>query len=435
MRRRAIFWLIFIALLVPVFSYADEEPAPPCQAVLLYETHTGEVLYAKNADRQMTPASITKIMTALLVLENADLSDKVTIPKEAVFPVGSHMDLKEGEVLTVEQLLNALMVDSANDAALALAIHVAGSEQAFVKMMNDKAKAIGATHTHYLNPNGYTEDYSHTTTAEDIRIITDYALKLDGFRDIVGQATYTVPKTNESDERQLENTNHLLWDKDDLAITVNGKKRFPYYPGTFGIKTGMMASSGYCLVAGVDRDGMELIAVCLKAETQEGRFESAITMFDWAFVQFGRHEVYRSEEPCATVRVRYGKKTRVPVYTTSDLYTIERRDAAEEDLNINAVLDLDEDLEAPLAEGTQVGTATVYHDGEAVMESPVILREAIDKGGPWSAWYLSDRAAYTSLAILVGLALLVVFLQKYTVRRRRARQHGGARAGAGKNTR
>ena len=190
--------IAFLPLMQTIDVYA-EAPDTQCHGVMLYDQRTGEVLYEKNADEAMTPASITKIMTAILVLENVkDLDEEVTITEEMLFPLGNNMDLQVGEVLTVRQLLNAMLVYSANDAAVALAVHVGGSEQAFVDMMNEKAAEIGAEHTHYLCPNGFSESWDHVTTPRDLKIIADYALSIEGFTDYTSQPSIKLPATNKS---------------------------------------------------------------------------------------------------------------------------------------------------------------------------------------------------------------------------------------------
>lgn len=271
---------------------ADAAPAPPelaldVGAAILMDSDTGEVLYRQNDQDAMYPASTTKIMTCYLALKYLDADASVTIP--AGFDRGitagvSTANLKEGEVLTVYELLECLMIVSANEAANAAAILVSGSIDDFVLLMNQEAAELGCTNTHFVTPNGLHDD-DHYTCAEDLATITRAALSYDAFRSICGTAKATIPATNLSDPRELSTTNYLLAGSDYPAYS---------YAGALGVKTGYTTPAGYCLVAAAQQEGHTLIAVVLGAKkettsdgkTVSGAFTQASTLMDWGFANY-----------------------------------------------------------------------------------------------------------------------------------------------------
>lgn len=407
---------------------ASEPPDTQCKAILLYDQTTGQVLYEKNADEAMTPASTTKIMTAALVLENVDdLDAKVTIPDEAVFWVGSHMSLKSGEVLTVRQLLTALMVCSANDAARALAIYTAGSQQAFVDMMNEKAAAVGAYHTHYLNPNGYTESWDHVTTARDLALIVDYAFSVDGFSELVSTKSVSIPATNKSGARYYRNTNLMLWDTRNSLTMTDGTKRAPKYDGTFGVKTGMMGRAGYCLVSGAERDGTRLVAVCLRGSNENDRFEDSIALFDWAFENYETRQLTQPGMDCGTVRVRGGSPLEAKAYCEDPI--VVTMDKTIEEANQFRIV-LYTTVEAPLSAGDQVGYISYTGTDGEKERAPLVVREDVPEGGFWTKFFISDQEFRTIASIAAVILLILIVLVTLSVRGLRRRRQAGAAAAA-----
>ena len=285
----AMFTIILILMLLPISNvlaadidtndYNPDNLTTNSPSILLMDADTGKILYSKNAFEKHYPASTTKMMTAILTLENCELDDIVTISHNAIFsiPVGySHANLQEGERLTVEQLLNVLLIPSANDAAIALAEHIAGSEEAFVDMMNNKAKELGCTNTHFVNPNGiHNED--HYSTAYDLALIGKYAMQFDEIMKIATINQYTLPKTNKYDkENRIFNTTNGLIDSDNEY----------YYPNATGIKTGYTDKSGYCIVTTAEKDGVTLLLSVLGSENLEERYEDCIKLFDYGFENY-----------------------------------------------------------------------------------------------------------------------------------------------------
>lgn len=255
--------------------------------LLLLEKNTGDILYEKNAYEKMYPASTTKIMTAILVIENCYLNEVVTVSASsisAVPPTYSLSGLQVGEKLRIEDLLYILMIPSANDVANLLAEHTSGSVSAFSELMNKKANELGLSGTHYTNPSGV-HDKDLYTTAYDLSILTRYVMKNKKFMEIVSTPKYTIPRTelHPEEDRTFYNSNLLL---------VNTEKDY-YYPYATGIKTGFTDQAGDCLVASSKKDDVEFIAICLKGgRINNGLREKFIdckTLFDFAFDNYTTH--------------------------------------------------------------------------------------------------------------------------------------------------
>ncbi|MFN3421509.1 MAG: D-alanyl-D-alanine carboxypeptidase family protein [Armatimonadota bacterium] len=238
------------------------------KSAILADVETGKILWSLNPDLKCYPASLTKIMTAVLILERGNLEDWVTVPKDAAFTGESSMALKEGERVQVKDLLNAVLVRSANDACVAAAIHIAGSVDKFVEWMNEKARELGMNNTNFINPHGL-HDPRHYTTARDLLTLTRYALQNPSFRSIVSQREITIAPTNKSALRHYRNRNKLL----------------EFYPGCDGVKTGYTVPAGKCLVASATRNGWQLVAIVLGSQDH---FADCTTLLDFGFNNFVR---------------------------------------------------------------------------------------------------------------------------------------------------
>ena len=262
---------------VKAADYWPDAPETLSPSVILMEESTGTILYEKNMDEAHYPASITKIMTTLLALENGNLSDMVTFSDDAINNTeGSGIARDYGEQMTLEQCLYGVMLESANECAYAVAEHIGGGDVSkFVNMMNEKAKAIGAVHSHFANPNGLTNP-DHYTTAEDMALISAYAMKNPDFRDVVKRKTYPMTYRN-GIYRNVENRNEFL---------SSG------YPGANGIKTGMTEAAGDCLVASAERDG-RLVIVTLYNDPN--RWNDTKAWLDYGFRAAKAREKYDAE--------------------------------------------------------------------------------------------------------------------------------------------
>jgi D-alanyl-D-alanine carboxypeptidase (penicillin-binding protein 5/6) len=277
---------ILVLLFIFVRGTLSQDLPVTAKSALLADAETGEILWQRNPDLRCYPASLTKIMTAVLVLERGNLDDWVTVPKEAAFTGESSMALKEGERVQLKDLLNAILVRSANDACVAAAIHLAGSVEKFVEWMNEKAKELGMTNTHFVNPHGLHHP-QHFTTARDLLTLTRYALQNPTFRSIVSQREIIISPTNKSALRRYRNRNKLL----------------ELYPGCDGVKTGYTIPAGKCLVASATRNGWQLIAIVLGSQDH---FADCATLFDHGFNNFVRLILAEKGEKVALLHVPDG---------------------------------------------------------------------------------------------------------------------------------
>ena len=252
------------------------------ETAVLMDADTGTILYNKGMDEKRYPASITKIMTALLALENSNLDDRVTFTEECLADQTSdsgNIGMQVGEVLTMRQCLLALMIRSANDVATQIAVQIAGSVAAFADMMNQKAQELGCVNTHFVNASGMPEE-NHYTTAHYMALIFREAIKNQDFLDIIGTQSFTIDPTNMNPESRTYSTHH--------ALVAQGAPE--YYEGCFGGKTGVTEASKNTLVSGATRDGMTLIAVAMRADAGQV-CQDHINMFDYGFNNFQKVEV------------------------------------------------------------------------------------------------------------------------------------------------
>jgi D-alanyl-D-alanine carboxypeptidase (penicillin-binding protein 5/6) len=246
--------LCIILALIVMLLFQNPLPAAAApeivgEAAALIDDRNGQFLYEKNPSERLYPASTTKILTAVIALENGKLGDRVTIPAEACNVEGSAVGLNEGEQMSLEDLLYALLLNSGNDTAIAIAIHTAGSVDKFTDLMNKKAAELGAVNSHFNNPNGL-PDPNHYSTAHDMALISYYAMQNPEFRKIVATKIRTIERSDPTAQTYLENHNRLLWN----------------YEGTIGLKTGYTEEAGQCLVSAANRNGRELLAVVMKTE-------------------------------------------------------------------------------------------------------------------------------------------------------------------------
>ena len=350
--------IIISLFFIPVLSYADDNnlniEAP---SAILMDNDTGKILYEKSAYEKRDPASTTKIMSAMLTLEHCTLDEVATVTSEAIkdVPSGYSSDLlKMGEELTVEDLLYALLVKSSNEAANVLAIHIAGSVESFATMMNTKANQLGCKNTHFVNPNGV-HDENHYTTAYDLAIMTREAMKKDTFRQIVCTVAYTLPSSNKYSriDRNFTTTNDLIKKQSDN-----------YYESAIGVKTGFTSQAQNCLVSAATKDGKTLIAVVLKADTDNQRYEDSKTLLNYGFDNFSKKNVVKSGDIVQTINIENATKAtrNLNLVAESNIETMVTNDKINE--TIEPTVTLNENLSAPIEEGQVVGTATYTVDNQ-----------------------------------------------------------------------
>lgn len=283
-----------------------EPPRLTAISALLVDVRTGSVLYELNPTKRSYPASLTKLMTALLIVERGNLDEVVSVPKEATLIGESSANLKEGELVTLRQLLYLVLVRSANDACVAAAIHIAGSVDSFVKMMNERALELGAQDTHFCNPHGL-HHKDHYTTALDLLRIAMAALSYGEIRRAVSTITFEMPPTNKSPARVFRNRNRLLWE----------------YEGADGVKTGYTIPAGRCLIATATRNGWQLMAIVLKSEDA---FKDAAALLDFGFSTFVCLPIAVAGQVIANFAIHGGVPSCIPALPRRSFYAVVRRD-------------------------------------------------------------------------------------------------------------
>lgn len=409
------FFIIFLTLFV-LFGSIDVTYATSREldligkSAILIDATTGEILYEKNIHDQHYPASTTKIMTAILTLENLELTEKLVIDEEASFTGGSRIYLLEGEDVTVEEVMYGMMLESANDAAVAFAKNIAGSVEAFAKQMNEKAAELGALNTNFVNPHGLHDD-AHVSTAYDLAMIARYAMKNEIFRHYVSTYQYTMEATNLQDTRYFYNTNRMLYDNIH-TVTVNGQVRGCKYDGITGIKTGYTGRAGGCLVAGAKRGDTELIAVTL-ASTDMGRFQDCITLLDYGFENYKTVNVLEPGKDLGTVPVHRGSVKRVKVILPDEVNATLPAEAS--DSLLRTEVELFDSVEAPVQQGQKAGIVKLYVGDELIGEYDAVTAETVDRGGWLSIVGIEDSTAETIrnlvlAAVVVLLLLLILYI-------------------------
>lgn len=387
MKRFSIAFLIFLLLLSP-FSviYADDfdqeefniqelelvETTAPVnsevklnsRAAIVYERNSQMVLYEKNVDTTRPMASTTKIMTAIVVIQNADLKQVVTISRKAANTGGSVVGFNTGDKITVNDLLYGLMLKSGNDAAVALAETVGGSVEGFADMMNKKAEELGLMHTHFVTPHGLDSD-EHYTTAKELALLTDYALKIPKFKEIVNTHSYTL--TINGNARQANNTNELLG----------------YLNGVYGVKTGFTNKAGRCLVTSTKRGNMDIICIVLGADTKKMRTQDSIKLIEYTFNNFQLvdlkdkfNETFMNLDIENNISVIKGKNSvKVELEDISKLVAVRNSDVS----NIEICVNYTDTITAPAERGHVLGSITAKVDDNILLSQNIYLKYDINK--------------------------------------------------------
>lgn len=362
--------LLCILMMIPlsVIAFAEESEAViqslSAKSAILMEMSSGQVLMEKNADEKLPPASITKIMTLLLVMEELDagtitLEDKVTASREASSKGGSQIWLKEGETMTVHELIKATAVASANDASTALAEYIAGDETAFVARMNTRAIELGMTNTNFENCSGLDDTAeNHYTTARDIAIMSRELMKHEKIKEY----TTIWMDSLRNGETELVNTNRLV----------------RFYEGATGLKTGTTSKAGYCISATAQREGMELVAVVLGSDNSTDRFEDAKKLLNWGFANYSIYEPQIDTTLITDVTVLCGEQDKITPVVKSPQPILIKKGTEEQ---ITQRVDICIDVEAPVEKGQKLGAVYFEKDGEVISSCPIISETAVEKRG------------------------------------------------------
>lgn len=357
--RRFIICTMLLSLAMSIIPVFGDGPAVTAPTAILIDAKTGKVLYEKNADEKHYPASTTKVMTGLLAVEYGKLDEIVTIGTNPplIERGSSQIYLIPGEQLTLEQLLYALMLESANDAAVAIAEHISGSVEEFAKLMNSKAKELGAKNTNFVNPNGLHND-NHYTTARDLAMIAKYAMTLDKFRSVVKEVKYTIPKTNKQDERNyITNSNKLIWKTYD-------KFRYEY---ATGIKTGYTVKSNQCLVGGAKKGDMELISVVMGAEGQN-IYSDTVALFEYGFANFQNVDILKKDQIVTSVPLKEGEE-KINLLAAEDfsmMLSQAERDKVKTEIKTN------DGIKEPIQKGQVLGAMLINVNGAEVKKIDLV---------------------------------------------------------------
>lgn len=347
---------------VVVFAEGNTDLGLNAKSAILMEESTGNILYESNPDERLPIASVTKVMTMLLIMEAVDsgkisLDDMVTVSENAMSYGGSTMFLETGEQLTVNDMLKGIAVASANDGCVAMAEHLAGSESAFVDMMNEKAKELGMENTHFMNTNGLDED-DHYSSARDVAIMSRELMK----HETIFNYTSIWMDTLRGGKFQLANTNKLI----------------RFYDGANGLKTGSTSKALCCLSAAAKRNDMQLIAVVLGAPTSAERFASAKSLLDYGFANYAVNTQITAGDEVQNIAVEKGVDKEVGVVAGDSCSTLVKK--GQED-NITKEIKIDETITAPIEAGQKIGTMTISRDGEVIADIDLNASSAVEKKG------------------------------------------------------
>ena len=363
-------WLAFFLILMLFLpktalaaeSTQKEETAPfkvNAVSAILMDVGTGTVLFQQNADQALPPASVTKVMTLLLVMEAIEegkitFKDMVTASERATSMGGSQIYLKVGEQMSVEDLVKSVVIASANDAALALAEHIAGSEEAFVEKMNARAKELGMRNTHFENTNGLDDTtLNHVTSARDIAIMSCELLK----HEEILRFTTTWMDTIRDGAFGLTNTNRLV----------------RFYPGATGLKTGSTSKAKFCISASAERDGMHLVAVIMASPTRDIRNEEAKKLLDYGFANYASYTDRGAS--LGTLSVRGGEKDLCGVSYADFSVLVDKGEAK----NVSRQITMNKKLNAPILKGEAVGEISYYIGEKKIGSTQIVADESIGK--------------------------------------------------------
>ena len=376
-----LFFLLFILILLFSFdiSFASEENSLNLNArsCIVLDRNSKKIIFGKNEYNRVKMASTTKIMTATVIIENCDLSQTVTVSKKAAGTGGSRLGLKTGDKITIRDLLYGLLLCSGNDAAISLAETAAGSVQEFSNMMNNKAKELGLNNSHFESPHGLDSD-NHYTTAYELALLADYALKNSTFRNIVGTKNYTI--TINGYPKNITNTNELLGSLD----------------GVYGVKTGFTNGANRCLVTSCKRGEMDIICVVLGCDTKNFRTQDSIKLINYTFENFEyldiknlidkEFENYKNNNiNLFEINKGVSNDLEIRCFSTEPSIIPIKKD---EKNSIKVDFELKKNLEAPINANLKVGSFMVYSDNRTILEGDILTTNSIDKKKP--SYYFSS---------------------------------------------
>jgi serine-type D-Ala-D-Ala carboxypeptidase (penicillin-binding protein 5/6) len=364
--RKALLWIFALALLLGNAAYPSQvlgaELETEAVSAILMDAESGKILYEKEPNKELAPASVTKLMTLLVAADAVEsgrvkLTDKVTASENACKLGGSQIYLEPGETFSLEEMLISIAVGSANDSCVAVAEHISGTHEAFVAEMNKKAQDLGCKNTHFANSYGLPAE-GHYTSAYDLALMGREALKYPLVRKLTSMKEYDL----RDGKFKLWNTNKLLW----------------WYQGADGFKTGWTNEAKYCLASTVERDGLRLIAVVMGVPQVRGHFAESMKIYNYGFAKYAHKTFAPAGQKQGVVQVRKGGESDVIAVTEKVLgVTVEKG----KDKNIWAETKLNPDIEAPVKAGQKVGEIVLYRDNEILSTVNLVAEKAIGKAG------------------------------------------------------
>ena len=363
---KSLLFILLSSVLFTAHAAISPVPSPPqlaAKSFLLIDADSGRILAEKDIDKKVEPASITKLMTAYVVykeLESGRLSidEEVTISKKAWQMKGSKMFVEVGKKVKVKDLLRGMVIQSGNDATVALAEHIAGSESVFADYMNQYAQSLGMMDTHFENATGW-PDKDHLTSARDIAALAKAVIaEFPQYYTLYSEKEYTY-----NNIRQY-NRNKLLWRDNSVD----------------GVKTGHTESAGYCLVSSAKRDDMRLISVVLGTRSEKARADISQSLLSYGFRFYESNKLYAAGEGLNQTRIWKGASDVLNLGLTEDLHVTIPRGQYK---NLDAVMDVDQDIEAPVSKGQKLGSVKVMLNGEEIISKPLVALQAVDEGSLW----------------------------------------------------
>lgn len=364
-------FFLITTLMIPS-AFAEEKKSGDLvknvRSAILIERDTGTILNETNSDEKLPPASMTKVMTMLLIMEALDegklkMNEKVRASEYAASMGGSQIFLEAGEEMTTEEMLKGIAIGSGNDASVAMAERIAGSEEAFVEMMNKKVKELGLKNTAFKNTTGLPAA-DHYSTAHDMAIMAKELLKYEDITKFTG--TYEAYLREKSDKK--------FW-------LVNTNKLVRFYPGVDGLKTGFTAEAKYCLTATAEKDGMRVIAVVFGAPTSKERNAQVTKMLDFAFSQYQTHSMYKRSHPLGLAKISKGNKKTVDAITSEPISLLTKKGEKIDD--VKQKIQLEKSMKAPIHKGDKVGTIKLVKEGKVLVESPLMAKEDVIEANWW----------------------------------------------------
>lgn len=361
--------IIFLFTLLPLTKVKGEELnlAENAKSAILIEASTGEILYQKNANEKLAPASMTKIMSLILIMENIEngnlkWNDVVVVSKNASSMGGSQIFLETNEMMTIEDLVKGICIASGNDATVALAEKIAGTEKAFVKLMNDKAKSLGLKNTNFVNATGLDAE-GHYSTAYDMSVMARELVRHEKILEF--SSIY--------EDYLRKNTSKSFW-------LVNTNRLVKFYSYIDGLKTGYTKNAGYCLTATGQKRNMRLISVVMGEESSDKRSTDTLAMLDYGFNMYSINTVVSKKNSLGNVPVNLGKQENVDIKVVKDINILNNSQKGERNINYELITN---NITAPVKVGDVVGKIKVYEDGKYMYTEDVTVAFDVDKASIW----------------------------------------------------